>query len=654
MSVQIAFILGTALAAAVGDPPRGADYVRTIDDARGACAVAWVDGALVASCPESVEANAPAEQIRAAVEADGVSMLAPFAPAAAIESKLRMAVDVAASKDGAIAIADAGGVVQVRAAGGAGEWRTFGAGVLARPSGVCFVGRGIAVSDARRGEVVVFGDDGSTLHRLGAGALREPAGIDVLADGAIVVADRLADCLWRFDWSSDAGFVTPPVRLGESGSNPGQFSAPRDVAVVRTDAGEHLLVADELNHRIQVLARDGAFVGFFGMHALVPRMGEGKIHYPTSLAVAPDGVTLAVAEAFEDRIQLLRLKPQADPVDPSAFGGEFISSHFGSDVGCGDDLLAVVDREIEAIAVCDARTTPPIHMCVIGGGGALPHRFGEISAIAIAPTGSPIGAGDIWVADRANRRIDVLRLDWDRSKPPLFDQFLPRLARSMNLVAFERQANAIAPARAAQPPEITDIEFDPSGGVVLLDAANRLIYTTDSRLRNPSQLMLPPELVDAEEMALFRDRIAVADPASRSVFIVAGDGAWTRLDALGSERFVRPSGVAFVAVAGSAEPRLVVSDSARDQILVREPDGTARAIGERGGLDEQFWDPQGIAHSPLGLIVIDRGNHRYERFTDGVSWNLTGTLGRYYDRKRRGSPGAQPLEDAPQKKEADS
>jgi hypothetical protein len=69
-------------------------------------------------------------------------------------------------------------------------------------------------------------------------------------------------------------------------------------------------------------------------------------------------------------------------------------------------------------------------------------------------------------------------------------------------------------------------------------------------------------------------------------------------------------------------------------------------VGERGVLDEQFWDPQGIAESPRGLIAIDRGNHRYERFGDGLSWNLTGTLGRYYDRKRRGSPGAPPL-DAP-------
>jgi hypothetical protein len=42
-------------------------------------------------------------------------------------------------------------------------------------------------------------------------------------------------------------------------------------------------------------------------------------------------------------------------------------------------------------------------------------------------------------------------------------------------------------------------------------------------------------------------------------------------------------------------------------------------------------------------LVIDRGNHRYQRFGEGFSWNLTGSLGRYYDRKRKGSPGTPPL-----------
>jgi hypothetical protein len=36
-----------------------------------------------------------------------------------------------------------------------------------------------------------------------------------------------------------------------------------------------------------------------------------------------------------------------------------------------------------------------------------------------------------------------------------------------------------------------------------------------------------------------------------------------------------------------------------------------------------------------------------ERFGDGFTWNLTGSMGRYYDRKRRGSPGAPAIPSAP-------
>jgi hypothetical protein len=137
-------------------------------------------------------------------------------------------------------------------------------------------------------------------------------------------------------------------------------------------------------------------------------------------------------------------------------------------------------------------------------------------------------------------------------------------------------------------------------------------------------------------------RIAVADPVARRVFVREPSGEWTALAKLGWE-FVRPSGVEF-----DERGQLVVSDAALDAVLGSNPRG-ARRVGERGVLDEQFFDPQSILPSPKGLIVIDRGNHRFQRFGDGFVWNLTGSLGRYYDQKRKGSPGAAPAStpDAP-------
>ena len=133
-------------------------------------------------------------------------------------------------------------------------------------------------------------------------------------------------------------------------------------------------------------------------------------------------------------------------------------------------------------------------------------------------------------------------------------------------------------------------------------------------------------------------RIAVVDPVAQRVFLRAKSGEWTTIDRLGGIMFVRPCGVAF-----ASNGELVVTDSARDACIVQVGLGGARVVGERGVLDEQFWDPQAIAASSNGLLVIDRGNHRFQRFGEGFVWNLTGSLGRYYDRKRRGSPGGPPV-----------
>lgn len=657
---------GSSGAADAVSCPRGADHLFTVEELRGACAVAFDGADLLVAVPEMLDGSralGPQVSRVSGLQATAAAIVTPpkdaYADPAGADAQQARAeapgvagagwdgladarplcvVDLDRDLGGAIAIADAGGVVFVRDAASSG-WRAVGQGILSRPSGVAWHDGRLFVSDERLRAVVVFDRDGSEVTRLGVGQCAGPAGLDVGMDGTVYVADRLADCLWRFAAGSGAG-----TRIGEFGSNPGQFSSPRDVAVVRRGDSECLAVADELNHRVQVLDAQGAFIGYFGMHALLPRQGEGRIHYPTGLAVADDGVTLAVAEPFEDRVQILRLKPEADPVDPSAFGISFISSHFGSEIGCDDDILVLVDREIEAIAVCDARDPVPTHMCVVGGGGALPMRFGEISAIAVVPAGSSLGAGDIWVADRVHGRIDVLRLEWDRSKQPVFDQFLPRLARSIDLAKSIGRVARPAHLDAWRTPEISDIAFDGSRAY-LLDRMNRVVVQTDARMAAASAIELPPEAREPEELAVHDGRIAVADPVAGAVFVRGVDGAWAARRAIGSIALARPAGVAFRRDAGT-DGKLVVADAALDALVVEEPDDRARLVGERGVLDEQFWDPQGLAHSPRGLIVVDRGNHRYERFDEALAWNLTGTLGRFYDRKRRGSPGAPPL-DAP-------
>ena len=633
--VAVTFLLLSAvnLALAGSDCPKGADHFQTRGDLRGACAVTFDGDAFIACSPEALPRSGSAVWNAAQLSRWNVK----DGTCDQRIAELGFASDVDVSSGGVIAVADRAGFVLLIEPGGATRTRIGGAalgGVLQTPVGVAWRGDALVVTDTLLGAMLVLDRTGRELQRLGAGTLRDPQGLDVASDGSVYVADRLANCLWHFPVAADGRLSDTPRAIGERGTNPGQFNCPCDVALIeRGAAGRCLVVADEMNHRVQVLGQDGAFVSFFGMHALFPRQGDGRIHYPRSVAVDAAGTMLAVAEPFEDRVQLFTLKPEENP--PDAVGGyEFITSHFGSDVACAEDLLVLVDTESQGVALLDARTTPPIHMAVIGGLGAMSLRFTEVSAIAVEPK-----TARVWVADRGRSKLEVFDTVWDRSKPPVLDMFMPRLARSMDLARFTTRLNSagFAPLRI---PAITDIAFDPAdpSRVLLLDAANRAIISADLRLRAGTIERLPDGVRAPEEFAVSDDgRLAVADPVARSVFFRDGGGPWSALTELGGVAFVCPTGVAF-----GPDGLLVVSDAARDACIVGARDGSARLVGERGELDEQFYEPRAIAGSPKGLIVVDRGNHRFQRFGDGFAWNLTGSMGRYYDQKRRGSPGAAP------------
>ena len=658
IAAAIACMLSTGAIAGVpvdGDPraratcPQGADHAATLEDLRGASAVAYVGARLLVATPESIEGRARGADVVFANPNDPKAPVVPLSFDGA--APIAWVADLAVADDGTVAIADLGGGVVLRdPSGGA---RTVARELLRRPTGLAWVGEQLAVSDALLKAVVLVDRGGREIARIGAGLFVEPAGITVDPRGTLWIADRLASCLWRVDRGADGGYASAtPRAIGERGAGPGQFSAPRDVAVLPRGDSWCLLVADELNHRIQSLTAEGATAGFFGMHALIPRQGEGRIHYPVSLAVAPDGAHIAVAEAFEDRVQILRLKDELDELDPSLGAITSISSHFGSESAGGGGLLIVVDVESQGVAIMDARRTPPLHIAIVGGSGALPGRFGEVAALAIDEADDRI-----YIADRVRGVIDVVALDWNREQAPIIDMFMSRLARSMSLAR-------LAPLGAAagrtdwRTPDAADMlvgaRAGGAGKLVILDRANLGVLFTSTRLEGGRFEALPPEARMPSEIARAADgTLVVTDPVAGLVFLRQPNGQWVALSepariaspdsnapaADEPVRFIRPSGVAVV------DGATIVTDASLDACIVLEG-GRARIVGTRGVLDEQFYDPQSISESPNGLIVIDRGNHRFQRFGaqdgDQFVWNLTGGLGRYFERKRRGSPGAPP------------
>jgi hypothetical protein len=154
--------------------------------------------------------------------------------------------------------------------------------------------------------VLVFDRDGKLISSWGEGALAEPHYINAGRDGAMLVADRDAHQVLRFDkdgklvqalgtrhWPSlDAPFNHPTAAAeaadgeiyvadgygnssvhrfaadgslirtwGGQGSGPGAFTTPHAVAVDRRD---RVLVCDRENNRVQLFDRNGEYLAEWG------------------------------------------------------------------------------------------------------------------------------------------------------------------------------------------------------------------------------------------------------------------------------------------------------------------------------------------------------------------------------------------------------
>ena len=500
----------------------------------------------------------------------------------------------------------------------------LGEGVLRTPCAVAADGTLVAVADDGRGEVIVFDLAAPNNAIVARHEGTRPSG---------VAFDGLGN-LW---WSDAAQHTLHQVAdhgrgasrsFGERGSFPGQYTEPRAL----TARGECLFVADHLNHRIALVnAKTGAFMSYWGMHAVVPRQGDGRIHYPDSISLNADGSVAAIAEGFEDRVQLFTTGGSAPLDDGLGSGKGAVSSHFGSEAACAGGLLAMHEPETGAIILFDALNTPPYNIATVGASGASPGRYPSVSALAVAEDGARF-----LVADESRHLLDLWSCTVDRSKPLFWDAFGARLVRSLDLSQVHNAAAGVEPARI---PRIVDLECG-SKAIFALDAANRAVLVFDPALRCIEINPLPDSARDVVEFDHVGQCLVVADPGASCLWVREANGEWRQVAALetgsGTVPLVRPMGVT-----GTKDNALVVSDASRDCLYLCVP-GTAervrtdlaRVIGIRGELDEEFWLPLSIAPLGDGFTVVDRGNHRFQLFDGEGHWSLTTSLSRFYSRKR--------------------
>ncbi|KAL9957023.1 hypothetical protein ACROYT_G038606 [Oculina patagonica] len=122
---------------------------------------------------------------------------------------------------------------------------------------------------------------------------QQPHGIAVNRKGLIAVADRARHCILTFD--REGKFVR---KLGCYGRNPGQLNIPQGVTYLNDD---EILVADELNHRIQQFnVQTGNFVKSYGNFGT----GKGEFKNPLSVCMDYEG-HVVVADLCNNRIQVL-------------------------------------------------------------------------------------------------------------------------------------------------------------------------------------------------------------------------------------------------------------------------------------------------------------------------------------------------------------
>ncbi|MEZ6021286.1 MAG: hypothetical protein R3F17_14700 [Planctomycetota bacterium] len=123
-------------------------------------------------------------------------------------------------------------------------------------------------------------------------------------------------------------------------------------------------VADRENQRVQCFDAEGKALYRTGTHAILPREGGGRLHYPSAVALRADGQRLALAEPMDQRIQIFGpapgAKPAPDPTRPEAMQP---APHYAELEHGGRGYLAIPEPESHSVRIYDLRLTPGTIPC---------------------------------------------------------------------------------------------------------------------------------------------------------------------------------------------------------------------------------------------------------------------------------------------------
>ena len=465
---------------------------------------------------------------------------------------------------------------------------------LNHPTGLAVDSNRLAIADEGKGLVLLFGLDGTHLGNVGAERLLRPVDVAFEESGDLVVLDGEQVIFFGESGKAEMSF-------GAWGAFPGLLSSPGGIAL---HAGR-TFVCDTDNHRVQVFDREGEVAYTFGVHAIRPREGKGKLHYPTHVALDNAGSRAALTEPLDGRVQVFRRVAGAQPVkDPlRALGGK-ASSHYGHDWEVSGGLMAAIEPEARRVQIYDLRLLPkdnPVQITTLGGYGSGLGSFQRPTGLWLDGPGR-----HLWVCDGARGSLTEVRLDLPPDAELAVDLFLPRVVRGIDLSRLVG-----APLPRPYPIAPRDVAQHTDGRLFVLCERNREVLVLDPNLQALG-------LIDGDGQAFRRPVQIAIDPSGNALWVV-DELASPRSFSLRTEDFgsmlasfegtdplERPFGITF-----DPQGQVCISDRATSRIHRRAADGTYSTFGSPGIRATEFLAPRAMGFDDRGLwLILDHGNHR--------------------------------------------
>lgn len=199
--------------------------------------------------------------------------------------------------------------------------------------------------------------------------------------------------------------LNPYKKWGRLGSFKFEFHQPSDISIV----DDLIMIADNLNHRIQFINQEGRFAAQWGYHPRHDHEGKDHIHFPTFIGANRD--TVGICDPEEHLCYTLSRQKALNEERPVDSWDKLISYHPLRRTLLTDKHLAISEPDQHRILLYNSneltgtnQSLKPIITYGNYGDGSSPNQFNTPTSIAYSSNNK------IWyVADTGNQRIIKLQ-----------------------------------------------------------------------------------------------------------------------------------------------------------------------------------------------------------------------------------------------------